>query len=171
MHRLTWSVDGAIGIQAGLGHLLLAIVILIAAVTIQSRRGFVGIRISKHLPTTVHHFLLENIFALRIGDAMVRFPIVITDALFDTQMSPGNGLSRRRIDHHIAYTLVRRLCLGDGIHIRYKIELSKNGRRRFRLEFYHIHTHRQTLKSQRILKEFIRLVLIESTFLLAHHLT
>ena len=126
MHRLSGSVDGAIGIQAGLGHLLLAIVILIAAVTVQSRRGLISIGIGIYLSATVYLFLLEDIFALRIGDTMVRFPIVITDALFDTQMGPGNGLSRRRINHHIAHALVRRLCLGDGIHIRYEIQLSEH---------------------------------------------
>ena len=117
MHRLSWAIDGAIGIDTGSSYYLLVIVVLIAVISGKYGCSLIGIGIGIHLSTMIRIYLLEDILALGIRYALILFPVAIIYVLSDAKMSPSNRLSSRCIYHYIAYTLFRRLCFGNGIYI------------------------------------------------------
>ena len=120
MYGLSWTIDGAIGINHHLTRLPRAVVVIaIPCVSNLFRTGLVGIGIGKDICPPV--IRLEEALALRIRRQLMYFLSGQTRFLTDTHLRIGNGLSCRGLHHHIACRLVW-LSLPHHINVGHEIQ-------------------------------------------------
>ena len=170
MNRLTWSINGAIGIDAGLLHLKLIAIIAIAEGAFEGWTGSISLRIGKGFHTMVGILGLEEIFALAISHSIMLFPLVVSHLLLDMQLGTSNGLTCRGTDHHIADGFVLRLGLSNSIDISDEVKRTLYLSRGIGLKFHHIYAYGQTLERKTVFEEFIRRMTLILTFLLQYYI-
>ena len=166
MDGLTRPIDAPIGIDTGARHLILSLIVTVLVVGVEFGTRLIIIRIGKHLTLTIQTIGLQEILALGIRHD-VEHMIIAVVALPDTQMRVWDGLTRGSMHHDIAQGIG--LGLHDGIDIGDVVETAHRGRARGGGKLYHIHTHRQGGKGQRVFKELIRRLPRIGTGLLGSH--
>ena len=150
---LSGAIDGPVGEETGLLHLLVPLVIVVARREVHLRRGIVGGSIGKHLPAPALR-LFQEALPLCIGHEVMGLVVLPRDIFLDAQTGLRNGLTGGSTHHHVARPPVG-LLLGHGEHVGHVVHPADGACRRLRGELQHIDAHGQCCQRQRVAEHLI----------------